>query len=135
MPARPEDQLVTSHASVAGPSITQGMLAWASHGSATGATPARSPAEIGSAVMADPPGTWPAEGVLALTKLQIPERRAGLVDREPLVRLAGEELAVVEAVQHGPHDLGGFLELVHHFVNGDTRLTPVALGVVGQGFL
>jgi LuxR family maltose regulon positive regulatory protein len=36
--------------------------------------------------MADPPGTWPDEGVLALTKLQIPERRAGLVEREPLVR-------------------------------------------------
>jgi LuxR family transcriptional regulator, maltose regulon positive regulatory protein len=36
--------------------------------------------------MADPPATWPAEGVLALTKLQVPERRAGMVEREPLVR-------------------------------------------------
>src|SRR4051794_29248261 len=36
--------------------------------------------------MADPPATWPAEGVLALTKLQIPERRAGMVERESLVR-------------------------------------------------
>jgi LuxR family maltose regulon positive regulatory protein len=36
--------------------------------------------------MADPPGTWPAEGVLALTKLQVPERRPGMVEREPLVR-------------------------------------------------
>src|SRR4051794_30628248 len=39
--------------------------------------------------MADP---WPADGVVAVTKLHIPDRRAGLVPRDALVRhLCGEE--------------------------------------------
>src|SRR3954464_11777783 len=36
--------------------------------------------------MADPPAPCPGEGVLGPTKLQIPERRAGIVERETLVR-------------------------------------------------
>ena len=43
--------------------------------------------------MADPTGPWLPDGVLAVTKLHIPDRRAGLIDRDGLVDLlcAGED--------------------------------------------
>jgi LuxR family maltose regulon positive regulatory protein len=37
--------------------------------------------------MADPPAGRPLGGVLAVTKLHIPDRRAGMIDRAPLLRL------------------------------------------------
>jgi LuxR family maltose regulon positive regulatory protein len=72
--------------------------------------------------MAEPPAPWPSEAVLALTKLQIPERRPGMVDRLPLVELLRAERCARLTLVSAPPGAGKTTLLAEwHHAAAETR--------------
>ena len=63
------------------------------------------------------------------------EIHRGRQNADPLTRLGGEELGVIEAVEHADHYLVLLLEHVEGLVERDAGLVAVLLGVIGERLL